>query len=296
MNRIEKTNFALIIIIFVLIHINCKSQPYESVFGRFSTEWNIIPYGACDGMYTLTCSIIGDSIINGQNYKEVDRYSHGNYDTGFLREDTITGKVWFYNKTIDKEILVVDISLNETDSFKIYHALDSAYIYVDTIFINNSIKHIRFKNCYIHICAPYEQFEFIEGTGTNAGLFHFDTWSTNNLLSYLLCHKKDGEKVYGNSLFNDSCFFTDMVDIDIDDVLHDNFVKVFPNPSSEVIALTFENDIKLPIEIYNSLGYLIFKEDIFNNKQINISEYPPGIYIVRINNGSKTFIQKLIKF
>jgi len=294
MNRIEKTNFALIIIIFVFIHINCKSQPYESVFGHFSTEWNIIPYGVCDGTYTMTTSVIGDSIINGQNYKEVDYYSAFNYETGFLREDTTTGKVWFYNKVINKEILVVDLSLNEPDSFKIYnYALDSTYIYVDTFYINNSIKHIQFKHCYIHLCAPGEQFEFIEGTGTNTGLFYFDTWNNNRTFSYLLCHKKDGEKIYGNSIFNDTCY-VDMVGVN--DILHDNDIKIFPNPSSEVITIKFENYIKLPIEIYNSVGYLVFKEDIFNDKQIKISEYPPGIYIVRINEQSKIFIQKLIKF
>jgi hypothetical protein len=293
MNRIEKANFVLIIILFGLIHIYCKAQPYESIFGHISTEWNIIPYGVCDGMYTMTTSVIGDSVINGQNYKGVDHYSGFNYDTGFLREDTISGKVWFYNKTIEREILVMDLSLNATDSFKIYYnALDSTYIFVDTLFINNGIKHILFKHCYIHICAPDEQFEFIEGTGTNAGLFYVDTWYENSFFSYLLCHKKDGEKIYGNSLFNDTCFI-DMVGID--DVLqHDEF-EIYPNPSSELIVIPFDQEIKVHIEIYNNLGNLIVQKNIFNEKQINISKYLPGIYIVRINNGAKVFIKKFIK-
>jgi hypothetical protein len=280
-----------------LIFSQISFGQYKSIFGQYSTKWNIIPYGVCDGMTSITVSVIGDSIINSNNYKEVDRYSLFSEDNGFLREDTIAGKVWFYNKTIAKEILVVDLSLNETDSFKIYnYALDSTYIYVDTLFINNGIKHIRFKHCYIHICAPDEQFEFIEGTGTNAGLFYIDTWDANASFSYLLCHEKDGKKIYGNSLFNDTCF----VDIvGINDVIRENDVEIFPNPTKDLVTFRFknQNNETYHLIIYNASVQLTHSISTSESEiQIFFNDKSTGInYFVLISNHKLIKTGKILK-
>ncbi len=228
-----------LILILVLLYQISFGQ-YKSTFGESTTKWNLILFGACDAITTTPVSVIGDSVFNGHNYKIIDRFSLFDESTGFLREDTITGKVWFYNKTINKEILVMDLSLNKTDSFKIYSStLDSSFIYVDSVFFVEGIKHIRFKESYIHICAPDETFEFIEGTGSNAGLFYNSEWVANSLNFYLLCHEKDGIKVYGNKLYNDSCFVVE-TGIESKSILN-NELNIFPNPTKGIVTIKFQN-------------------------------------------------------
>lgn len=260
---------ALLFSIFVFLTINGWGQ-YKSIFGKSSTTWNSILFGACDAVTTSPITVIGDSTFRGHNYKIVNQFSIFDTSHGFLREDTLTGKVWFYNKTISKEFLVADLSLNKTDSFKIFTPnLDSSFIFVDTIYFDNGKKHIRFSNSYIQICAPEEVFEFIEGTGTNAGLFYNTEWNGNFINSYLLCHEKDGEKVYGNNLFNDSCFIQSL---DVNDVQIFNELEVFPNPSSDYVTFRIKDNIngKYELKIYNSNAQLTHSVSTQNN-EIKIS-------------------------
>jgi len=49
------------------------------------------------------------------------------------------------------------------------------------------------------------------------------------------------------------------------------------------------------IEIYNTLGNKIY-QSVFetNTKSINISNYPQGIYIVKVYSGNNVFVEKVI--
>ncbi len=258
----------LILILVLLSQISFGQ--YKSIFGENTTKWNLILFGACDAITTTSVSVIGDSTFNGHDYKKVDRFSIFDESCGLLREDIATGKVWFYNQTIKKEFLVMDLSLNKADSFKIYDpSLDSSYIYVDTAFFINEIKHIRFKESYIQICGPEEKFEFIEGTGTNAGLFYNNEWNSNILISYLLCHEKDGKKTYGNSIYNDTCF---VQSVGIDENVNRCEVELFPNPTSESITFRFNNQINgnYELRVFNVTGNLTHFV-VTKNNEIKIS-------------------------
>jgi hypothetical protein len=285
----------LILILLVLSQISFGQ--YKSIFGESTTKWNLILFGACDAITTTPISVIGDSLINGNNYKKVDRWSLFDYSNGFLREDTIKGKVWFYNPTINKELLVMDLTLSKNDSFKIYtSSLDSSYIYVDTVFFKDDIKHILFRDSYIHICAPEETFEFIEGTGTNAGLFYTNEWNVNLFDSYLLCHEKDGKKIYGNLLFEDSCFFES---VGIIDGKNDNEIVIFPNPTLEFVTFQFKNQTadNYDLKVYNSRTQLTHSISTKSNEiRISLNENSTGInYFILINKNRIINSGKIIK-
>lgn len=259
----------LILVFMILTDVSFGQ--YKSIFGVTSTQWNVILNGVCDGTVTTQISIIGDSIFNSHDYKEVNRYSEFSYDTGFLREDSLSEKVWFYDKSDSSEYLTMDLSLAKGDSFKIYSMfLEPKFIYVDSTFIRNGIKHIQFKDSYIHICAPNdEKFEFIEGTGTNAGLFYHYSWNGNSLGSYLLCQEKDGLKIYGNELFQDSC---SIQQVDVTRVFQEDEISVYPNPTKNFITIKFQNQANDHFEliVYNSLSQITHSMST-NNNEINFS-------------------------
>jgi len=70
-----------------------------------------------------------------------------------------------------------------------------------------------------------------------------------------------------------------------------NSFNVFPNPSSGKITVENSGDIT----IYNVLGKLILLIRISGDKtEIDMSDYPKGIYFIELRSGEKTVIQKLV--
>lgn len=69
---------------------------------------------------------------------------------------------------------------------------------------------------------------------------------------------------------------------------------MFPNPATNVINLTFEENIDNSYSIYDMTGRQVIKGK-FNNEQysqINISELSNGSYVIRIGSTSKKFTKK----
>ena len=81
-------------------------------------------------------------------------------------------------------------------------------------------------------------------------------------------------------------------------IAEDNSVKIFPNPSNGIFTIQQTNLINEDqiVEIYNVLGEKTFT--FFNNKNskfdIDISQSPKGIYFVKLYNGEKFQIKKIV--
>ena len=118
-------------------------------------------------------------------------------------------------------------------------------IIVESVFISEGRKHIRFN----YLLDPYgetEYFEFIEGVGTNIGLFYQRAFS---LISphYLLCAFKDGIRTYKNqsNIFGGQCYI-ELTGIGFDNDSQDNGsdegMSLFPNPSLDRLNIHFEEE------------------------------------------------------
>lgn len=83
----------------------------------------------------------------------------------------------------------------------------------------------------------------------------------------------------------------------------DNTISIYPNPTKNSFALSFQipnqNNEKITIGIYSLLGEKVFEKKLeksvpyFYNKEINISSLPAGIYIVKVNAGAEHQEKKL---
>ena len=64
----------------------------------------------------------------------------------------------------------------------------------------------------------------------------------------------------------------------------ENFISVYPNPSTDVLNFNLENKIfeDFNLEIYNSLGQKIFAEQLM--QQIDIQHFTKGIYFAKIQH------------
>ncbi len=78
----------------------------------------------------------------------------------------------------------------------------------------------------------------------------------------------------------------------------ENRFSVYPNPAKTTVYIKSENIGGTTIQVYNSLGVLVFTEqaNIADTYSIDISSLPNGLYIIRIvDNNNLISINKLIK-
>jgi hypothetical protein len=69
------------------------------------------------------------------------------------------------------------------------------------------------------------------------------------------------------------------------EAFENNGIKLFPNPAAGYIQISGlksnENFV-----IYNLLGTPVFNGTIFNNKKIDIKNFPSGLYFLKLQNGN----------
>ena len=266
----KKTIFILIL---VLCGISNKSfAQYQSVFGNDTTEWNG-KYGYIDVEHSYSVKAYGDTVINNLHYKYVGSNINASQinppigtgqATGFIREDTITGRVWHSDNVPEFDISLI----------------------VDTVYSFENRKYIGFD------------YDYLSSTGSSKLLF-IESVGAVNMFSYLptifyyswcniTCVHRDGALVYGD---NNNCLSQGMGLIDIE---KDNKIKLYPNPTKGIVYFDIQEDGLFNINIYNSLGIIVDKQ-ITTSKTIDLSSYKAGLYFVQIQSREENYISIIIK-
>jgi hypothetical protein len=278
-----KSRITLLLIILVSSGFDLYGQGYQSIFGKESTSWNIHKEDF-DIDYWYSIYTTGDSLIGSYNYKKIDEYQ-------FVREDTLTGKVWARDSYVNDttEYLVVDLSLQLGDSFLFDNAdnwLDTLVI-VDSVYFLNNLKHIRF-NYKIRNYGSKPKLLFIEGTGSNVGFFN---WENDNFIDYLLCAYKDGVQSYSNQLFNGNCQFNYG---GLSEKLNTVNYNIYPNPFNS--SATFSLDIPA-LQSYQLILYNIWGKPVRTIEHINTSDLvirkqdlPNGPYFFSVYSEEKVIV------
>jgi hypothetical protein len=77
----------------------------------------------------------------------------------------------------------------------------------------------------------------------------------------------------------------------IEDLLRENDFVIYPNPTKDIINLAYNKNAK--INLYGPLGVLMASGD--NIKQIDLSAYSNGIYVLYISYDNKIITHKIVK-
>jgi hypothetical protein len=81
----------------------------------------------------------------------------------------------------------------------------------------------------------------------------------------------------------------------LDDLINDNDIQIFPNPSADFITIESLTNKKIEtIKIYSSSGKLITYKDNYE-RIINIKKLPLGIYFIKIQLNGKIVVKKFLK-
>ncbi|WP_187261043.1 T9SS type A sorting domain-containing protein [Pontibacter beigongshangensis] len=304
---ISRNKSLLLLLLYLCININRvqaqeQPRPYQSIFGEKSTEWNVMS-GYCDAVGTMTLETSDTTVINDKEYVVVSGNSENPFSSrneDFLREDTSTGRVWAYDERSNTELLLMDMTLEPGDKFMLYQwDLTPVEAIVSEVYYENNLKHIRFmqQDAWIVICAGLDvPLEFIEGIGPNTGFFHYQNFFQGIINSYVLCHFKDGERVYTGEKSGGACYITQT---SITDDAKATAVEVYPNPAADDVRVTFNNSRQERVELVllDVLSRPVQRLSGSGSEfQLRLQTEPSGVYFYRLRlNNRQIASGKIIK-
>ncbi len=140
-------------------------------------------------------------------------------------------------------------------------------------------------------------FELLEASSDNTWNFivPFDQlpkdWSANDTLSIRVQESVNNN--WSQTTLIDSLNF---VMVGINDLEEKTGVSVYPNPFSNEIGISSQNEDNLRLVLYNDLGILLLDRKVGRNDKINTQHFSPGVYLIVIyTDRQKLFGSKIVK-
>jgi len=118
-------------------------------------------------------------------------------------------------------------------------------------------------------------------SGSNASNFT----PTQNGSYTLEITNSDGCKATSNAI---SVFDTKITELE-----NSNLLKIFPNPTNGIINIAFELENNYVIKIYDVSNKLVFSKE--NTKEINLSTYDAGVYMIVLSTNDLVIKKSLVK-
>lgn len=106
---------------------------------------------------------------------------------------------------------------------------------------------------------------------------------------HLLHHEDDG--MMGSFLVIDTTASTGIANINFE-----NDFSIYPNPTTDILNIISKDNKNFTLNIYTTLGEKIFSSaNNIYNLQLNLNDYPTGIYFIQIQTGNSIVTKKIIK-
>jgi hypothetical protein len=203
------------------------------------------------------------------------------------------------NMTPTQEYLIYDWNLNIGDVVYVQPEEHETGLVLDAI-TDTIINEVERKVFHLHYEADADLSEiWIEGMGSELG-FPF-SGTRNNPISFnflpmtteLLCYYEDGELAWDNPDY-DECVMGPIVDNP--ELYNDNSLSVYPNPTNGPITIK-HNEIDITIiEIFDALGRMIYCDNNGIKENIDMQEFPAGIYVIILKDNNNTKRTTFIKY
>lgn len=291
----------LLTIISAVIYLSAQGQDYIPLLqpGNF---WQVGYWegnSICTFVNAHRLNLAGDSLIDGQSYSKFTRQtvnavnggpfcwpfetSPDSYQTDILlREDVASKRV--FQRIGEEEHLLYDFSLEVGDMFD---ALSHGEFLFEVEIIDTYMDEYGGieRRFMIANFSGGLQFTLVEGIGSFHGLITPFEEAIGSGTS-LMC--------FGNSITQIEDATCAPIATSTYDTEKVQF-RLFPNPAHNLITIKLDNPSKTEVTILNVAGEKIQNWVIQSESQeLDISDYPPGIYFVSLETEHTTTIKKLV--
>jgi len=164
---------------------------------------------------------------------------------------------------------------------------------IDSILLSGNY-HTRFKIVGVDFPNGIEEY-WIEGIGSTMDIFNSGITGicvTDITFPTLLCFEKEGAIVYHNPDFSD-CYEHYPVGIEETHLVFRT--KNYPNPTNSSLKIESEKEI-IYFQLLSCTGMILLEGKVgMTSFTIDISDLPPGIYLIALNTASGTIVKKIVK-
>ena len=192
---------------------------------------------------------------------------------------------------------------NYTYSFYVGSPLDSLNAVIDTLYsstidtcLNFVIDSFYVSNISIQGNSVTVQWVFIGGgaTATLNATYTFTYLGTQMVVLTVNCNGAKEIDIYTSYIYINQIY-------GINKNSDESQYYLYPNPASDFLNISFGNpgESTISLQIFSSTGQQVFSRSVAAHTSqiaINVSEFPSGVYFIRIDNGSgKPIVKKFLK-
>jgi hypothetical protein len=270
--------------------------------------------------YYFTSKQTDTAIYHNNRYRFFSHVSSHVVGDFYVREDTLTGRIFRYFPELDTEVVTCDMTLQPGDTFHFpdvmdhvlpvdshpnivswiyydYRELGERYAIVDSVTYANGRKVIWFPMLNLpgsFFAVGYYPRSyplcFIEGVGPTYGPF---AGFESDYLGLLLCVHH-----------NDSLAYMTDPELGCEQLVAsvpehpDVSMKLYPNPAGDILNMEFEgiDDPQGLLTITDLAGVVVHTQACHDPvTRLNVSHLAPGLYVVGFRNENGVVVRKFVK-
>ncbi|MFO7789921.1 MAG: T9SS type A sorting domain-containing protein [Bacteroidales bacterium] len=277
----------LIFLVLAFLYSKGNCQSYETIVDT-TKQWSVVTECYSDENYPEILSIStngyrfrGDTIINSMHYSflEVcvnDSLFENWSRTSFLFRDDSVGRVYLHDYNhYNQEKLLYNYNVEAGDTIRIFDFREIADSVGIEVIAGKSRKVVYYSGGYILYAKGFGSF------WGPLGLYYYSY--TGDCARYVSCFYQNDTLLYQEG---ENCY----VHYNHNSINETKQVKtkIYPNPASNKLIVSFDKNIKAEFFLYSIYGRLLESKRLFsNNTTLSLSAYSDGIYHYSIKSGKK---------
>ncbi|TRZ52402.1 T9SS C-terminal target domain-containing protein [bacterium] len=249
---------------------------------------------------TENIKFTNDTVINSTIYKKVERsldeLQQNWISYGYIREN-FDKQVFYKINPLDTERLLYDLNVQPHETILVYGLITSVNNYreLDSMrFYVRNIDSILIGQSYykrLNLALPedttsiFEQ--WVDSIGSTGGMLHNKYIYVGCDYYSLLCYFEDGILKYHDPAYPNCFYITNVTE----QTTLNPTIRIFPNPFSESSNIEiYGPDInsKVTVNLYNSLGYLVYSNTGGTRITLFKGNLPAGIYFYHLSIEERT--------
>jgi len=293
---------ALVLIIFILGSSNCYGQAYIAMPSDSAT-WRYRIYDA-DYLVQVIDFILylngTDTIANGHTYHKIySRQCRQEGPIGFnpplvaeeaTSADTYFGAIRESSKQVFElegslEQLIYDFTVAVSDSIPAYSGKDKV-VSIDSVLLTDGLYHKRYL-------TTDSNYSVIEGVGSSLGLL--PGLNDGGGATTFICMSHDPLAYSPDTALPCTYIYPLGYDVVVTNVnVAATDVSIFPVPAETTIDVSISAAKTVNLVIFNELGQIFWSGDFSDKCDINVQQWPRGIYYLHTNGPSGSRATKMI--